>query len=316
MVELTEEEAAIYDRQIRVWGADVQKRLTSARVLVLGCTPLSAEVLKNIVLAGVGHITIVDDTAISKVPVTFLSSASADPSAAAAKVFAANLQEMNPMVRVNAAAGLPAVTPDADTIKSFQLVLAFGLHAGQQHDLNMVCRSQNVRLMAAVSQGSGAYVFADLLEHAFQIDCEASDKLTAPHVFTYVPLKKAVTTPWNKVKYFRRANAFMGDWTVLSKFEIEHNRKATIDDFEALQQAGMQYMKDQDCLERLWDTARLKDFLANQAEFAPVNAVMGGFIGNDVVRCISQVGQPTMNVLFFSIADGKAHVHALTGSES
>lgn len=51
----------LYDRQIRLWGIDAQKRMASSRVLVYGITGLSAEVCKNIVLSGVGNVCIMDN---------------------------------------------------------------------------------------------------------------------------------------------------------------------------------------------------------------------------------------------------------------
>jgi len=57
---LTEEEAALYDRQIRLWGADAQKRLRVANVLLAGFRGILTEVCKNLVLAGVNNVTILD----------------------------------------------------------------------------------------------------------------------------------------------------------------------------------------------------------------------------------------------------------------
>jgi ubiquitin-like 1-activating enzyme E1 A len=57
---LTEEEAALYDRQIRLWGADAQKRLRAAKVLLAGFRGILTEVCKNLVLAGVNNVTILD----------------------------------------------------------------------------------------------------------------------------------------------------------------------------------------------------------------------------------------------------------------
>ncbi|KAE8951297.1 hypothetical protein PR001_g33786, partial [Phytophthora rubi] len=47
-------EAAVYDRQMRMWGVEAQKRLQSSRVLVSGLSALGSELVKNLVLAGVG----------------------------------------------------------------------------------------------------------------------------------------------------------------------------------------------------------------------------------------------------------------------
>ena len=42
----------VYDRQIRLWGADAQRRIQASRVLFLGLGPANVELVKNLVLAG------------------------------------------------------------------------------------------------------------------------------------------------------------------------------------------------------------------------------------------------------------------------
>ncbi|KIM24858.1 hypothetical protein M408DRAFT_331530 [Serendipita vermifera MAFF 305830] len=49
-----------YDRQLRLWAATGQSALESARLLVIGATATSTSVLKNLVLPGIGHFTILD----------------------------------------------------------------------------------------------------------------------------------------------------------------------------------------------------------------------------------------------------------------
>ncbi len=58
--EITAEEKEIYDRQIRIWGHSVQARIKGAHVAVVGITGLSAEIIKNIALSGVGELTMID----------------------------------------------------------------------------------------------------------------------------------------------------------------------------------------------------------------------------------------------------------------
>jgi molybdopterin/thiamine biosynthesis adenylyltransferase len=59
---LTDAEAAIYDRQIRLWGVEAQQRMRASRVLVAGLGALGAEVTKNLVLAGTA-VTVQDEKA-------------------------------------------------------------------------------------------------------------------------------------------------------------------------------------------------------------------------------------------------------------
>ncbi len=52
--------------QIRLWGLDAQKRLRASRVLVAGVRGLTVEVAKNLVLAGVSALTLLDHQALSQ----------------------------------------------------------------------------------------------------------------------------------------------------------------------------------------------------------------------------------------------------------
>ena len=63
---ITEEEAQLYDRQIRLWGLDAQKRLRASRVLVAGIKGLGCEVVKNLVLAGINSLTMIDHENLTK----------------------------------------------------------------------------------------------------------------------------------------------------------------------------------------------------------------------------------------------------------
>lgn len=58
--EITEDEAALYDRQIRLWGVDAQKKILSSKVLLINMQGLGAEVAKNLVLSGINSLTLLD----------------------------------------------------------------------------------------------------------------------------------------------------------------------------------------------------------------------------------------------------------------
>ncbi|KAJ2993139.1 hypothetical protein HDV02_002617 [Globomyces sp. JEL0801] len=57
LMSITVDDVKLYDRQIRLWGMEAQ----------VGVTGLTNETLKNIVLAGVGHITVLDDAVVREV---------------------------------------------------------------------------------------------------------------------------------------------------------------------------------------------------------------------------------------------------------
>ncbi|CUS09150.1 unnamed protein product [Tuber aestivum] len=50
-----------YDRQLRLWGANGQNRLEGAHIALFGATATGCEVLKNLILPGIGRFTVIDD---------------------------------------------------------------------------------------------------------------------------------------------------------------------------------------------------------------------------------------------------------------
>ncbi|KAI5831997.1 hypothetical protein K523DRAFT_370965 [Schizophyllum commune Tattone D] len=54
-----------YDRQLRLWAATGQAALEESRILVISGTATSTSILKNLVLPGIGHFTILDDARVS-----------------------------------------------------------------------------------------------------------------------------------------------------------------------------------------------------------------------------------------------------------
>ena len=98
--QISEQEAELYDRQIRLWGLDAQKRLRSARVCVLGMSGLGCEVSKNLVLSGVKELKMVDSKLVSDEDATSQFLAPRDKLGEnRAEASLQRLQQLNPMVR-------------------------------------------------------------------------------------------------------------------------------------------------------------------------------------------------------------------------
>lgn len=65
MVETKTDKNVRYDRQLRLWGDHGQELLESAHVCLLNATSLGTEILKSLILPGVGSFTIIDGRSIS-----------------------------------------------------------------------------------------------------------------------------------------------------------------------------------------------------------------------------------------------------------
>jgi ubiquitin-like 1-activating enzyme E1 A len=63
---LSADEIALYDRQIRLWGAQAQERIRSAHILLVSLRALGTEIAKNLVLAGISSLTIIDDEIVNE----------------------------------------------------------------------------------------------------------------------------------------------------------------------------------------------------------------------------------------------------------
>jgi ubiquitin-like 1-activating enzyme E1 A len=57
---------AQYDRQIRLWGAEAQQRIRSANILLVSLRALGTEIAKNLTLAGVRSLTIIDEDVVTE----------------------------------------------------------------------------------------------------------------------------------------------------------------------------------------------------------------------------------------------------------
>lgn len=53
---LSEDEIKLYDRQIRLWGLKAQTNLRNSRILIINLTSVGCEIIKNLMLSGIGSI--------------------------------------------------------------------------------------------------------------------------------------------------------------------------------------------------------------------------------------------------------------------
>ena len=105
-----------YDRQLRLWAANGQRALEEAHVLLLNTSPgvVGVEILKNLILPGIGNFTIVDDELVTEADLGvnfFLAEDSLGRSRAEESY--KYLQELNPEVHGHAVQEVKFQTPHA-----------------------------------------------------------------------------------------------------------------------------------------------------------------------------------------------------------
>ncbi|GMY09891.1 NEDD8-activating enzyme E1 regulatory subunit AXR1-like isoform X2 [Fagus crenata] len=157
-----------YDRQLRIWGDQGQAALEKASICLLNCGPTGSETLKNLVLGGVGSITVIDG---SKVEVGDLgNNFMVDESSVGqskAKCVCAFLQELNDAVKAKFIEEYPEtlIATSPSFFSQFTLVIATQLVEDSMVKLDRICREANVILIFARSYGLTGLVRISLKEH-------------------------------------------------------------------------------------------------------------------------------------------------------
>ncbi|KAJ6403920.1 hypothetical protein OIU84_012173 [Salix udensis] len=158
-----------YDRQLRIWGEQGQTALEKASICLLNCGPTGSETLKNLVLGGVGSITVIDG---SKVELGDLgNNFMVDESCVGqskAKCVCTFLQELNDAVKAKFIEEYPEALVDSNPsfFSQFTLVVATQLAEDSMMKLDKICREANVLLIFARSYGLTGFVRNSVKEHA------------------------------------------------------------------------------------------------------------------------------------------------------
>ncbi|XP_045028314.1 SUMO-activating enzyme subunit 1 isoform X1 [Daphnia magna] len=204
-VTISEAEAALYDRQIRLWGLEAQKRLRAARVLLIGLGGLGAEIAKNLTLSGIKSLTLLDHSIAVANSANFLIPLE-NVGKNVVEASLERVQRLNPMVDI--LTDTENVTAkNEDFFSGFDVVCATRLPVEESIRINAICRKHSIPFYSGDVFGFGGFFFVDLLEHEYSEEvnvpaatlkdgCTAkkndpSETKTVKHTLNYIPLQAA-----------------------------------------------------------------------------------------------------------------------------
>ena len=178
--QLSDEEAAIYDRQLRIWGVEAQTRMRASRVLLIGMGGLAAEIAKNVVLTGVGSLTLLDAVDASLLDLAsnfFLAQADVGSNRAVASL--SRLQQLNSNVAIDVVTTSVSSLPDSFFL-AYHSVVATELPLLDRLRLSRLFRSPEAeltppRLYAADLSGFTGLLVSDLLHHRYTASRKVND---------------------------------------------------------------------------------------------------------------------------------------------
>ncbi|KAL3706590.1 E1 ubiquitin-activating protein aos1 [Talaromyces marneffei ATCC 18224] len=336
---ISADEIALYDRQIRLWGVKAQEKLRSANILLISFKALANEIAKNLVLAGIGSLTILDHEVVTEADLCaqfFVSEEHVGQNRAQAA--APQVRAMNPRVQLHVNTE-DVRTKSPEFFKNFDVTIATDLDFDTYATINAACRISNRRFYAAGLHGFYGYVFADLISHDFVIEREKSN--VAPQMQEtptrsivnittkrendkviemvtkreiYSPLLLANTSPlpeeFTRVARKRKnVTPLLSCLRALWEFQRTSNGKLpsfSRTELETFTRLVNERHRELQLDISTIDSSFLRSFLENLGcELSPVAAFIGGSLAQDVINVLGAREQPLQNLLLF---DGEKNV--------
>jgi ubiquitin-like 1-activating enzyme E1 A len=323
-----------------------QEKIRNANILLITMKGLGNEIAKNLVLAGIGAITIVDHEVVTEVDLgaQFLIT---DEHIGLNRAFAASeaLRRLNPRVQV---------TVDMDEIRlkgpsyfqPFNVVIATDLDSSTLNVINTATRLNNRPFYAAGSHGMYGFIFADLIEHDYVLEREKSNRDTRVGAESRTRSVVAVNTKKedSKVEQVTKRELY-STWLLASdvaplpteitsrprarravtpalsclralwEFTQLHGRAPSQNNHNDLAQFTLLAGQKHTALGLPSETLKsefLRSFLQNiGCEVAPVTALLGGQLAQDVINVLGQNKQPIQNMVVFDGEAMEANQYAL-----
>lgn len=342
---ISADEIALYDRQIRLWGVKAQERLRTANILLIGMKALGNEIAKNLVLAGIGSMTMQDDQTVVDDDLGaqfFIEEQHIGLNRAQAA--AAQIRKLNPRV---------ALFVDIEPIRfrlpeyyaPFDMVIATDLDFSTLSTINAACRLCNRPFYAAGSHGFYGFIFADLISHDYVLEREKSnvptvlkaetstraiiatntkkehgklvEMVTKRETYTPIILANSSPIPAEQLSSRRRKLQIPPLLTCLRALWEFQSISGSVPshshaDLELFTTLATEKHKELQLPAETLRSEFLRSFLQNiGSEIAPVTAFLGGQLAQDVINVLGQREQPIQNFLLFDAEESKGPVLAL-----
>ena len=330
-VQFSKAEAEVYDRQIRLWGVEAQRRLRSARVLVSGVCGLGAEVIKNLVLAGVKSMTILDhelyDPSCTPGASFLLYHGKLGENRAEAAV--ARCNELNPMVSIEAKQD-KLDSKSHDFFQQFDIVCVTNAPKSELIRVNEICREMKIKFLCGDTFGFYGFMASDLLCHAYNEETMKipettavkrrkleSEKVVESHEENFSPISSIFSHSWKDLTSKQRRRLNYSVFILLALIEFKELKKRGVsqetiaEDTQELIGIAKQIEKEHNLASG--DKPFIPCDFAKYAplDLSPICAIVGGVMAQEVIKGLSGKDQPLNNFFVYNGIDSHAIVEKL-----
>lgn len=167
MGDLSTKEFAVYDRQLRLWGFQAQKKMKESQVLIINLESVCTELARHLVLSGV-NVHLVDQQkglTIGQTTEDFLINPD-DMNKVRGSVIKQKLAEMNPFSKIEFAEDYPTIESLEQLLAQnegkYSAVVCSFQNWEDACTLNDLSRKYGLPFYALKSSGLYAFAFADI----------------------------------------------------------------------------------------------------------------------------------------------------------
>ncbi|XP_046826131.1 SUMO-activating enzyme subunit 1 [Vespa crabro] len=313
--ELTDAEAELYDRQIRLWGLESQKRLRSAKVLLIGLGGFGAEIAKNVILAGVKTITLLDHrnmTIEDTCSQFFIPNDQIGKNKAEASL--QRTQNLNPMVNVEADSTNIDDKPD-EYFSNFNVICATQCTITQLKRLNKICRQHKIKFFAGDVWGTFGYTFADLDEHEYvedivqtkPVNAEAGGEPKGKEKFEKIVItekRKDNFVPFESIIDIDKSRlpTRESEMYYMMMIMLHYREKYKCDPLP--NERGSEKLKTESTaiIEKYQLGDKINSLIEGDlyGQISPICAIVGGVMSQEIIKAVSQKEAPHNNVFLFN----------------
>ncbi|CAI4226887.1 unnamed protein product [Auanema sp. JU1783] len=321
---LSKDEAQIYDRQIRLWGFEAQEKLRTSSILVCGLSGLGAEVVKNLMLCGIKDITLLDEKSVKAEDYDsnfLLSPDSIGKNRASSSTVKA--QSLNPMVKCTVEE-VSIESKPADFVNSFTLVVLIDQTFEATNKWNKICREKNIKFVSGSVFGWIGYGFFDFDQHyflmpakqdhqVFGVDCAVDDTKAVTleddqlvkEKISYPSFEDSIRFNW-ALKFKKRTKqrippAYPPLIALIKAQEQNQLSGNTEEDINNVYKIFQKEVNDLNLGEKpLKDLAKEKFEYFFGSQLSPVCATIGGLIGQECIKALSENKEPLRNLFLYS----------------
>ncbi|GMT10948.1 hypothetical protein PFISCL1PPCAC_2245, partial [Pristionchus fissidentatus] len=333
---ITQNEAAVYDRQIRLWGIEAQNKLRHSRVLLVGLKGLGAEIAKNLVLCGLNSMQIIDSELVTEEDTLsnfFLAKDSVGKERAASSL--AGVQELNPLVKLSCAKTIEEVD-----LSSFSLVVLADQPYNLVKEINEKCRAAGVRFIGSSVYGWVGYSFFDFNGHEFimkkelpialetledgdekkktedeekETTVEDEEDKWETKTLSFPSYEEALNVDWQVKKLARKARGLLPSsyFPVRALLRAEESSLLTGNEERDVARITELWVGE---LERCNQNEDNQTILPEQFDYlfgpqlSATCAILGGFIGQESIKALTGGKQPFRNLMIYSALDSTTRV--------